>query len=156
MHLMMANLIKQTTGFVDHSGRFCHSFASTDCQYPHCLASGKMNLEELRQIALSLPAVTEDIKWEDHLCFCIAGKIFMITGLDHFPVGATFKVNEEDFDRLCRMEGFTAARYLAKHKWISLDNIERLGKEEWEEILYRAYWIIREKLPARIKNSLVK
>jgi hypothetical protein len=41
-----------------------------------------MDIEILRQICLSFPATTEDVKWETNLCFCAAGKIFCIANLE--------------------------------------------------------------------------
>ena len=35
-----------------------------------------MDIDALRAICKKLPGVTEDIKWGNDLCFCIAGKMF--------------------------------------------------------------------------------
>ncbi|WP_082022169.1 MmcQ/YjbR family DNA-binding protein [Flavihumibacter sp. ZG627] len=57
-----------------------------------------MIIDLIREICLSLPAVTEDIKWESHLCFNVGGKMFLISSPDEVPVNATFKVPEESFE----------------------------------------------------------
>jgi hypothetical protein len=44
-----------------------------------------MTLDLIREIASKLPHVTEDIKWGNDLCFCIAGKMFCVTGLESGP-----------------------------------------------------------------------
>ena len=54
-----------------------------------------MNIEKLRGLCLSLPGVTEDIKWESDLCFSVAGKMFCGTSVD-VDSGASFKVTVED------------------------------------------------------------
>ena len=41
-----------------------------------------MTIEEIQKICKSLHSVTEDIKWEHDLCFCIGGKMFVVVGLD--------------------------------------------------------------------------
>ncbi len=114
-----------------------------------------MNLEQLRNICLSLPQVTEDIKWEDHLCFNIGGKIFMITSPGSVPVTASFKVSEEDFEQLIEVKGFSAARYLAKHKWVSIDDISLLNQQEWERLVKQAYSLIASKLPLKFRKNLI-
>ncbi len=55
-----------------------------------------MNIEELQFICKGLPAVTEDIKWGNDLCFCLAGKIFCTAGLVP-PLRIAFKVKAEEF-----------------------------------------------------------
>ena len=64
-----------------------------------------MNIEELRTLCMSFPGTTEDIKWGDHLCFCVGNKIFLIAGLDQAPVTASFKVETDDFDGFACRDG---------------------------------------------------
>lgn len=109
-----------------------------------------MNIEELRKICTSLPGVTEDIKWENHLCFNIGGKMFLITGLDQVPVTASFKTNDDDFANLSTREGFQPAPYLARHKWIHISDINHLSIKEWKKLIKNSYEIIRSKLPKKI------
>jgi len=114
-----------------------------------------MNLEELRTICLSFPGVTEDIKWEDHLCFTIGGKIFLITSPGSVPVTASFKVSEEDFEQLIQRNGFSAARYLARYKWVSVEDISLLNHQEWERLARQAYSLIAGKLPLKFRKTLL-
>ena len=113
-----------------------------------------MNIELLRGICKKLPGVTEDIKWENHLCFCVGGKIFIIIGIDEVPVTASFKVSEEDFDELTAKEGFSQAPYLAKRQWVFIDDVNRLSKKEWEQRIKIAYEIIKSKLPKKVQQNL--
>jgi len=39
-----------------------------------------MNLDKLRELCMSFPGATEGLKWEDHICFMVAEKIFCMTG----------------------------------------------------------------------------
>ena len=41
-----------------------------------------MTVENVRKICLALPDVTEDVKWGNDLCFCIAGKMFAAMDLN--------------------------------------------------------------------------
>ena len=44
-----------------------------------------MTLDTIQKICKSFPEVTEDIKWENHLCFNVGGKMFLITSPDSSP-----------------------------------------------------------------------
>ncbi len=106
-----------------------------------------MTLEAIEKICKSFPDVTEDIKWENHLCFNVGGKMFLITSPDLLPVTASFKTSEKKFIELTEREGFRPAPFLAKHKWVYVDDISRLNSREWEELLQQAYELVKEKLP---------
>lgn len=65
-----------------------------------------MTIEDIETICDSFPAVTKDIKWEEHLCFNVGGKIFVITSPDEYPLTATFKVTPDEFVELTVRDGF--------------------------------------------------
>lgn len=113
-----------------------------------------MTIEDIQKICKSLPHVTEDIKWENHLCFCIGEKMFLVTGPDQFPVSASIKVSDEEFDELSAREGLQPAPYLARYKWVHMDDINRLSKKEWEQYIREAYQLIAAKLPAKTRKQL--
>src|SRR5215510_3106509 len=111
-----------------------------------------MTIEDIQSICKKLPHTTEDIKWETHLCYSIGGKVFIITNPDGSPVTASFKTSDEDFAELSEREGCKPAPYLAKHKWIYVDNISRLKKKEWVVYLEAAYRLVAAKLPAKTRK----
>lgn len=113
-----------------------------------------MNIEDIQAICKKLPHTTEDIKWETHLCFSVGGKVYIITNPDGSPVTASFKVKDEDFAELSEREGFKPAPYLARYKWIYVDNINRFTKKEWAQYLEAAYKLVASKLPAKTKKQL--
>lgn len=98
-----------------------------------------------------MPGVTEDIKWENHLCFNVGGKMFLITSPDESPVTASFKTTEEKFEELSEREGFMPAPYLARNKWVKVDDIGRLMVKEGKELLELSYKLVKEKLPKNKK-----
>lgn len=114
-----------------------------------------MTIFEIRNLCLTFPGVTEDIKWGDHLCFNIGGKMFLVTAPDNVPVSATFKTSDGDFETLPNRQGFIPAPYLARNKWIFVDDIKRFSKKEWEKYLKLSYSIIASKLPNRIQKEIV-
>jgi predicted DNA-binding protein (MmcQ/YjbR family) len=113
-----------------------------------------MDIEVIQEICRQFPGVTEDIKWENHLCFCVAGKMFIILGLDETPTTASFKVSDDEFDELSTREGFRPAPYMAKNKWVFIDNISRMNKKEWQQRAADAYQIIKSKLPKKVQAGL--
>ena len=113
-----------------------------------------MDIESLQNICSRFPGVTEDIKWEHHLCFSVAEKMFLMIGLDDSPLTASFKVSDEDFDEISSRKGFKPAPYMAKNKWVSVDDLNRMNKTEWQTIATNAYEIIKSKLPKKTQASL--
>jgi predicted DNA-binding protein (MmcQ/YjbR family) len=113
-----------------------------------------MNLEQLRNFCLSLPHVTEDVKWGHDLCFLIGEKMFLVVNPDVVPVPASFKTDPEEFEELASRDGCKPAPYLARYKWVHIDNIERMNEEEWKRIAQIAYDLVKAKLPKKILNNL--
>ncbi len=113
-----------------------------------------MTVEEIRNYCLSLPGTTESIKWDDHLCFSVGDKMYLVTAPDHFPVSASFKTTDALFEELPTREGIIPAPYMARHKWVRVDDIERLADKEWTELLHIAYTQVFEKLPAKTKKLI--
>jgi predicted DNA-binding protein (MmcQ/YjbR family) len=112
-----------------------------------------MTVDILQNICRALPGVTEDIKWEDHLCFNIGGKMFIVTAPDVVPVSASFKVPAEVFEEMAAKPGFKPAQYLARYHWVWIDDISRLSKKEWETFINQSYTLIAAKLPQKIRNE---
>lgn len=114
-----------------------------------------MNIEQLQSLALSFKASTEDLKWEEHLCFSVGAKMFLLTSPSEVPVRACFKVSEEDFDALCdRGEGFHQAAHFAKRKWIAVDDINLLSSKEWKHYLQASYDSVVAKLTKKLRGEL--
>lgn len=113
-----------------------------------------VTLEELRALCLEMPHVTEDIKWEEHLCFSVAKKMFIIISPDDVPVNASFKTSIEKFNELTELEGFQPAPYLGRYHWTYIHDISMLTEPEWKEIINEAYRLVFEKLPKKVQREL--
>jgi len=112
-----------------------------------------MTIERLRECCLSFPGVTEGIKWEDHLCFMVAEKMFLITGMsDEDQV--SIKVSDEDFDQLTERPGIIQAPYMARHKWVSITRRSALKREEWEHYVRQSYELVKARLPKKIREEI--
>ena len=113
-----------------------------------------MSIEELRSLALSLPGVTEDLKWGHDLCFLIGEKMFLVLGPDQVPVTASFKTTEELFAELIADDRFIPAPYLARNKWVLVKDIATLPKKEWQEHVRRSYDLVLAKLPKKLQMEI--
>jgi predicted DNA-binding protein (MmcQ/YjbR family) len=108
-----------------------------------------MDIEWLRKLCLSLPGTSEDIKWGNDLCFLVAGKMFCVAGLDR-PQKIAFKVPDDEFEELSTSEGFIPAPYMARAKWVLVEDISRLTKKEWKEYVLQSYELVKQKLPKKL------
>jgi predicted DNA-binding protein (MmcQ/YjbR family) len=115
-----------------------------------------MDIEQLRQICLAFPAVTEQIQWGDNLLFKVAGKMFAITSLEPSPVWLSLKVTPEDFAELTERPNVIPAPYLARAKWIALESSEALGPAELASLLRTSYDLVVAKLPRKTRDALAK
>jgi predicted DNA-binding protein (MmcQ/YjbR family) len=89
--------------------------------------------DELHAAAMALPGATLDIKWGDDHCYCVGGKMFCAT--DGAYTGLSFKATEIAFEALTETGRARPAKYLARAKWLSLDD---LAKEDPAEV---ADWV---------------
>jgi len=113
-----------------------------------------MTIDDIQTLCHQLSGVTEDIKLGSHLCFNVGGKTFLFTSPDSVPVSASVKVPAEDFEETISKEGFSPQEYVARYKWVHIDDINRLSRQEWEFYLEQSYRLIAEKLPAKTRKSL--
>lgn len=111
-----------------------------------------MNLDKLRELCMSFPGATEGIKWEDHICFMVAEKMFCITGEWG---GASIKVTPEDFDELTEREGIVPTPYMARNMWVNVQEFNKLKPKEWQHYVRQSYDLIRSKLPKKVQQQLV-
>lgn len=112
-----------------------------------------MNIEQLREFALSLPQATEDVKWGNDLCFCIAEKMFCVTGLSG-NFGASLKVKPEEFEELVARDGIIPAPYMARNKWVYIKDASVLTDEQWEYYVRQSYELVASKLPKKVQKEL--
>ncbi|MBX3042452.1 MAG: MmcQ/YjbR family DNA-binding protein [Candidatus Kapabacteria bacterium] len=113
-----------------------------------------MTLEEISRYCLSLPLVTEDVKWDNVLCYSVAGKLFFVVSLDEVPCGASFKVPDDVFEELSENPNFIQAPYFAKNKWIKILDIGNLKISDKEEFILQAYNLIKQKLTKKLQKDI--
>jgi hypothetical protein len=118
---------------------FVTNFAPCDCRASLAMTMyliSYMDIETLRNICTGLPHVTEDVKWGNDLCFLIGGKMFCVAGLDQQPLTVSLKVTDEEFDELSNSPGIVPAPYVARYKWILLQDVCRFLLQNGSITLY--------------------
>jgi len=108
-----------------------------------------MDLETLRNFCKKLPGATEDVKWENDLCFMVGNKMFCITGFG-VPLRASMKVTDDDFEELVNRSDIIPAPYLARYKWVSIQDPSALTNKEWEHYVRKSYELVKAKLPKKV------
>ncbi|NUY79382.1 MmcQ/YjbR family DNA-binding protein [Flavobacterium sp. MAH-1] len=112
------------------------------------------DVEAIRSFCNSLEKVTEDIKWGHDLVFSVGEKMFCVTGLDQTPTSITFKVTDAEFEELTSGEIFKPAPYVARYKWVLLEDANAIAKKELEAYITQSYGLVKDKLPPKIKKQL--
>jgi predicted DNA-binding protein (MmcQ/YjbR family) len=114
-----------------------------------------MHLPALRSFALGLPHTTVVKQWGEHLVFKVAGKMFLIVGLDGELIdGVTLKCRPDEFDALTEIDGITQAPYCAKRHWVRVADLAALPAPELERRLRRSYDLVVAKLPKKTQVTL--
>jgi predicted DNA-binding protein (MmcQ/YjbR family) len=97
------------------------------------------------------PNATEKLQWGDELCFKIAGKIFVMLGLDH--LGLCFKCSPEIFAELIEREDIRPAPYVGRYQWVLLERLDAVGDFELEDLIRQSYDMVSAKAPKNSKRS---
>ena len=114
------------------------------------------DVDWIRKLCLSLPDVTEDMPWGDHLCFKTRGKIFAGVGLaDGRLPRITLKASPESFHDLLETEGIIPAPYVGRYKWIQIASSNLLPAADLESLIRQSYEMVAAKAP-RAKTSAKK
>jgi predicted DNA-binding protein (MmcQ/YjbR family) len=116
-----------------------------------------MDLDSLRRYCLSFPQATENLQWEDELCFKVAGKIFAMLGLDSAPQRLCFKCAPETFAQLVEQEGIIPAPYVGRYKWVQVQGLDVLRDVELKDLIRQSYEMVvaKSKASARPKRRAV-
>jgi predicted DNA-binding protein (MmcQ/YjbR family) len=114
-----------------------------------------MDIEWVRELCLSFPAVSEEEVWTDDLTFKVAGKMFAHTVLIPARVWLSFKAAPEKFAELMERPGIIPAPYLARAKWVALETKEALSAEELAPLLRESYDMVVAKLPRKTRELVL-
>ena len=114
-----------------------------------------MTPKEIDRFCASLPAATRTVQWEGVIVFKVGGKMFcLIAPRDHSVGRVCFKCPQEHYEALSRAEGFRPAPYLARAKWVALDDPAILTASEMKAYIRRAHATIEAALPKKKQATL--
>ncbi len=114
-----------------------------------------MDIEQVREFALTRPNVTEDLPFgPDLLAFRIGGKIFMAVALTSEEPKITLKLTPEESENLREQyNAIVPAFHWNKKHWNDL-YIEQIPNALTNELIQKAYTLVRSGLPRKIKDEL--
>jgi predicted DNA-binding protein (MmcQ/YjbR family) len=117
-----------------------------------------MNIEELREYCLSKPHVEESLPFgPDTLVFKVAGKVFLLTGLDN--------ISALRFNVKCDPEQAVSLReehphsvfpgyHMNKKHWNTIEANGELSEAALRRWIDHSYDLILQSLPRRIRDDL--
>ena len=112
-----------------------------------------MTIGDLRDICISLPHATEDIKYGTDLCFSVGNKIFCGTRIEgDFRTG--IKCDESDFAILTERDGIVPMPRLSATFWIRIEKGNSLSLSEWKKYIKKSYDLVVAGLPKKVRESL--
>ena len=112
---------------------------------------GAMTPEALDAFCRALPGATAQIQWETDQVYKVGGKMFAVVG----PGGnISFKVNDVAFEMLVETGAARPAPYLARAKWVLLDDPMSFDEADLRSYLTEAHRIVAAKLPRRLRAGL--
>jgi predicted DNA-binding protein (MmcQ/YjbR family) len=110
---------------------------------------------QIDRFCAGLPAATCIVQWEGVAVFKVGGKMFcLIAPADHSIGRISFKSAPEHYEALSRSPGFRPAPYLARAKWVSVDDPASLTDAEMKAYLRRAHAVIAAALPKKKQKDL--
>lgn len=114
-----------------------------------------MTAEELDRLCLAWPGVSVDIKWGVDRVYSVAARMFAVTATAGADAGRlSFKVADEQFLALTGQPGIVPAPYLARAKWVLVEQPTRHHRAWLEARIRESYELVRDKLPKRTRAAL--
>ena len=114
-----------------------------------------MTPKQIDSFCSTLPAATRTVQWEGVVVFKVGGKMFcLIAPPDHSVGRICFKCPPEHYEALSHSPGFRPAPYLARAKWVALDNPGILTAPETRAYIKRAHAVIAAALPRKKQAAL--
>ncbi|MFS2005773.1 MmcQ/YjbR family DNA-binding protein [Duganella sp. CT11-25] len=113
-----------------------------------------MNITKAKALCRSFPGATEDTKWGADLVFSVGEKMFAVTELDDKAKGISFKVDDDRFLELTDRPGIIPAPYLARAKWVYIEDLKSISDAEAGALLKRSYELVFAKLTKKLQREI--
>lgn len=115
-----------------------------------------MTRDEFDIFCSSLKATTNVVQWGNATVWKIGGKIFAICSHwgkgDHQKIG--FKCSDFSYMVLIEQENIVPGPYLARAKWVQLENDKAMSDDEIKSYITEAHTIISAKLTKAKQREL--
>jgi len=117
---------------------------------------GTLTLRRLRALCLARPGASEVVQWGGIHVFKVGGRMFatLYPPADGYP-RVSLHVGPASFHVLTGSGLFRPAPYLARAWWVSTDDLGVLAPAEWEAYVARAWRLVVERLPRRLRLPLL-
>ncbi|CTQ54475.1 hypothetical protein LP7551_03008 [Roseibium album] len=115
-----------------------------------------MTRDEFDTFCKSLPGTTHVIQWGNASVWKVGGKIFAICSRwgDGDEPRFSFKCSDISYSLLIQEEGMIPAPYLARAKWVQMEEEGALSNEDLKAYIVAAHKIITGKLTKKVQKEL--
>ena len=114
-----------------------------------------MTLAGIRAFALRLPQATVIQQWGEVLVFKVGGKMFLMVEFEgDLPLHAGFRPPDAEFETLAQVDGMRPAPYLARAKWVQLEDMDAVSAARFQEIIRMSYAEVVSRLSAKKRREL--
>ena len=111
-----------------------------------------MTRDELHAAAMALPGAALDIKWGEDHCYCVGGKMF--AGVDGAYTQLGFKASDIAFEVLTETGRAKPSKYLARAKWVTIEDLGSEGAAEVADWLKTAHGLVAAKLTRKLRSEI--
>jgi predicted DNA-binding protein (MmcQ/YjbR family) len=81
--------------------------------------------------------------------------MFCITGIEG-PLKVSLKVRDDEFHDMSSRPGIVPAPYVARYKWVLVEEPHALNAREWTHFVTQSYQLVKENLPKKVLDTLGK
>ena len=114
-----------------------------------------MKIPAITKFCATLPHATGDIKWGADQVYSIGGRMFCVA-FDNpdGPSTVSFKVDDDLFLQHTDRKGFIPAPYMARAKWVQVNDLKKVSDAELKALIKRSYELVALKLTKKLRTEL--
>ena len=114
-----------------------------------------MKIAAVKKFCASLPGAKGEIKWQVDMVYVIGGKMFAVAYADNSgTANVSFKVDDDLFLQYTDRPGFIPAPYLARAKWVQVNDLNAVGNDELKALIRRSHQLVAMKLTKKLRAKL--
>jgi predicted DNA-binding protein (MmcQ/YjbR family) len=113
-----------------------------------------MSFAALKKHAAGLPAATVDLKWQVDWVASVGGRMFFVGGPEPRWSRVAFKVEEHRFLELTGLPGIVPAPYLARAKWVQVQDMAALPLAHLKALVERSHALVASRLTRAQRREL--